>query len=153
MKKLIKKSISVTKFLVVFLSLTGIIGSFSLSASGEIPCPYCLIARYSLIVIFLLSLIALFLKKDLFYIGTALLSILPIVASSILVYNDYFVQGGTEICYSENSSVHCTSPVVFGIHVSLYALLIGLAVLFLSLFVLIGNLILKKYEDNHPCRK
>jgi disulfide bond formation protein DsbB len=152
MKEFIKKSIAVAKILLILLSLTGITGSFSLSASGEVPCPYCLIARYSILAILILSIVAILLKKNSVYIGTTLISILPIVASSILVYNDYFVQGGTEICYSENSSVHCTSPVVLGIHVSLYALLIGIAILFLSLFISIGGFILKN-EGNNPRRK
>ncbi len=150
---LIKKAIPIGKILILVFSLIGITGSFSLSASGEIPCPYCLIARYSLVIILLLSLLALFLKKNPIYIGTAIISILPIVASSILVYNDYFVQGGTEICYSENSDVHCTSPLVFGIHVSLYALLISLAILFLSLLLITGSFIVKKYEGTDSCRK
>lgn len=152
MKEFIKRFFSVGKIVIPFVSLTGIIGSFSLSASGEIPCPYCLIARYSIMVIFLLSVIGLFLKKNPIYIVIAIISLPPIIASATLVVNDYFLQGGTEICYSENSQVHCTSPMVFGIHVSLYTLLISLALLFFSTSVLIADFI-KRYEDNNPCRK
>jgi len=152
MKRFLKRSIPVAKILLALLSLTGITGSFWLSASGEIPCPFCLMTRYSILAIFILSILAIFLKKNPVYIGTTLISIVPIVASSVLVHNDYFVQGGTEICYSEDASVHCTSPLVFGIHVSLYALLISIGILSISLFLLIGGYIIKD-EGDGPGRK
>jgi len=118
-------------------SLIGIAGSFYLSVSGEIPCPYCLTARYSLLVIFILSIISLFIKKNYLYFFTTVISFAPVIASLMLIINDYKISG-SEICF-ENGSVHCTSPLFLGIHVSIYALLVGLCVLFQSIIIIALN--------------
>lgn len=135
--------VMLSRFLLLCLPVMGTAGSFYLSASGEIPCPYCLVVRYSLIAIFVISVAGVLSKKDLLFLLTAIISIAPVVASSILVVNDYFLQGGTEICYTANEEVHCTSPLVLGIHVSLYALLISSIIFFISLFIGLSPFILK----------
>ncbi len=127
------------KIMIPALSLIGTAGSFYLSLSGETPCPYCLTARYSLIFILIISCVAFFFEKVLFYIITSLISILPMGASLILIINDYRIEG-SEICYAD-SGVYCTSPLFLGIHVSIYAFLIALTIFGVSSLIVILKLL------------
>ncbi len=119
----------VVKACILGLALLGVGGSFMLSITGNTPCVYCWIARISMIVVAILAASSLYYDSLWVVGGITLVSIPALVASSILVRNDYFP---SPIC---TGNVECLSPIFMGFHVSLYAL-------FLSLLILAGSILL-----------
>jgi disulfide bond formation protein DsbB len=110
------------------LCATGILGSFWVEfVQGNLPCKLCLIIRYSLAstgAIFVISL---------FYEKIKMLSIFPtipaIMADIVLIINETKI-GKQEIC-EENI---CQTPEFLGVRTSIWALIIILSLIFLSVY-------------------
>lgn len=121
----------ILKVIILFASIVGVAGSFTLSFSGNVPCPYCWTSRICVILIAIISAGSLYYSNIYFPVAILIISIPSIVSSSILVRNDFSATPG--VC-TENGA-ECFSPVFMGIHASIYALLI-------SLFIFAGAVVL-----------
>lgn len=117
------KSRGKSKFVKVFgilLGIAGFIGSLWVEfGEGEMPCPFCLTIRYSLLAVSLLLIGSFFFKKLLY------LSLIPIitalVADVILISNEmssHAIEAG--LCGQENI---CKTPQFLGINLSIWAIM------------------------------
>jgi len=112
----------------IILCAIGIIGSFWVEfVQGNLPCKLCLIIRYSLAstgAIFVISL---------FYEKIKMLSIFPtipaIMADIVLIINETKI-GKQEICEGNI----CQTPEFLGVKTSIWALIIILSLIFLSVY-------------------
>lgn len=111
-----KKPRKINFVLIATLSLLSIGGSFYTEFHNSPPCFLCLTIRYSVIAIFLISLVSLFLEKIKFTL------ILPIAiafwADLKLINQEFFKE--SQICEGNV----CQTPEFFGIRLSIWALLI-----------------------------
>ena len=110
--------------LTLIVALGGVGGSFMLSLTGNTPCIYCWIARVSMIVVAILTASALYRENLWLHIISAVAILPALIASAILVRNDYFPD---PICTEQVK--YCFSPIFFGVHASLYALLFSVIIL------------------------
>jgi disulfide bond formation protein DsbB len=112
----------------IILCATGIFGSFWVElVQGNLPCKLCLIIRYSLAsagAIFIISL---------FYEKIKMLSIFPtipaIMADIVLIINERKI-GKQGICEGNI----CQTPEFLGVKTSIWALIIILSLIFLSVY-------------------
>jgi disulfide bond formation protein DsbB len=112
----------------IILCATGILGSFWVElVQGNLPCKLCLIIRYSLAsagAIFIISL---------FYEKIKMLSIFPtipaIMADIVLIINERKI-GKQGICEGNI----CQTPEFLGVKTSIWALIIILSLIFLSVY-------------------
>lgn len=111
---------------ILFLSLAGIFGSVYTEIFQSAPCNFCLIIRYSVIAISFISFLSLFWKQ---------LSFLMIVPISVALWADYKIISaeffsGNYVCEGEI----CQTPEFLGIRLSIWAIMILSAILFLFVF-------------------
>jgi disulfide bond formation protein DsbB len=112
----------------IILCATGILGSFWVEfVQGNLPCKLCLIIRYSLAstgVIFVISL---------FYEKIKMLSIFPtipaIISDIVLIINETKIDK-RGICEGNI----CQTPEFLGVKTSIWALIIILSLIFLSVY-------------------
>lgn len=104
----------IRRILVIFLSVLSIFGSFYVELFQTLPCNFCLIIRYSVVAVLILSSLSLILEK------IFLLNILPIGiafwADMKLISGEFFSQ----TC-EQNT---CFTPEFLGIRMSIWALIV-----------------------------
>ena len=110
------------KILGTFIGLAGFIGSmwFELGR-GEVPCPFCLTIRYSLLASAALFIVSIFLRKAAYLLPIPL--VISLVADIILISNELKASSDVEtgICGPETV---CKTPEFLGINLSLWALIL-----------------------------
>lgn len=109
--------------LISFLSLCGLFGSIYTEVFRIAPCPLCLIIRYSMVAILLVSAVSLFVRKLMF--------IMPIPIITAFVADIILLQRETQPQNNLCGELICEDPRFLGIRLSVWAIILLASISFL----------------------